>query len=48
MYCFLIGVLLLGLGYVFSYLMNDERVRLSVPTLADTLRKFGIPVQGQA
>lgn len=41
-YCFLIGVVLLGLGYVFSYLLNDERIRLSRPTLAGTLRQFGI------
>ncbi len=41
-YCFLIGVVLLGLGYVFSYLLNDERIRLGRPTLAGTLRQFGI------
>ncbi len=47
-YCFLIGVLLLGLGYIFSYLLNDERVRMGRPTMADTLRRFGIPTPRQA
>ncbi len=47
-YCFLIGVLLLGLGYIFSYLLNDERIRLGRPTLAETLRRFGIPLPRQA
>ena len=42
-YCFLIGVLLLGIGFVFSYLLNDERIRLRPPTVASTLRQFGIP-----
>ena len=42
-YCFLIGVLILGMGYVFSYLLNDERIRLHPPTLEGTLRQFGIP-----
>ena len=42
-YCFLIGVLILGMGYVFSYLLNDERIRLDPPTLEGTLRQFGIP-----
>ena len=32
-YCFLIGVLILGLGYVFSYLLNDGRVRLRRPSV---------------
>ena len=41
-YCFLIGVVLLGLGYVFSYLLNEERIRLARPTLDGTLRQFGI------
>ncbi len=41
-YCFLIGVVLLGLGYVFSYLLNDERIRLRRPTFAGTMRQFGI------
>ena len=42
-YCFLIGVLILGMGYVFSYLSNDERIRFDPPTLEGTLRQFGIP-----
>jgi len=41
-YCFLIGVLLLGIGYVFSYLLTDDRIRLKPPTVASTLRDFGI------
>ena len=41
-YCFLIGVLILGLGYVFSYLLNGERVRLCKPTLESTLRQYGV------
>ena len=43
-YCFLIGVLILGLGFTFSYLLNDDRVRLGRPTLEGTLRRYGIPV----
>ena len=43
-YCFLIGVLILGLGFVFSYLLNDERIRLGRPTLENTLRHYGIPL----
>ncbi len=42
MYCFLIGIFMLGLGYVFSYLLNDERIRLQRPTLEGTLRQYGI------
>ncbi len=42
-YCFLIGVLILGVGFTFSYLLNDERVRLAKPTIEGTLRQFGIP-----
>ena len=41
-YCFLIGIFMLGLGYIFSYLLNDDRIRLSRPTLASTLRQYGI------
>ena len=41
-YCFLIGVLILGLGYVFSYLLNDGRIRLGRPALESTLRQYGI------
>ena len=45
-YCFLIGILMLGLGYVFSYLLSDDRIRLGRPTLADTLRQYGIAPLG--
>ena len=41
-YCFLIGILMLGLGYVFSYLLSDDRIRLRRPTLKDTLLQYGI------
>ena len=44
LYCFLIGIPLLGLGYVFSYLLSDDRIRLRRPTLASTLREFGLPL----
>jgi len=44
MYCFLIGIFMLGAGYLFSYLLNDDRIRLERPTLEGTLREFGIPV----
>ena len=46
-YCFLIGILMLGLGYVFSYLLSDDRLRLRRPTLEDTLRQYGILPVGQ-
>ena len=42
-YCFLIGILILGLGYVFTYLLNDDRLRVGRPTLADTIRQFHLP-----
>ncbi len=41
-YCFLIGVLILGVGFTFSYLLNDERIRFTRPTMESTLRRFGI------
>ena len=41
-YCFLIGILILGLGYVFTYLLSDDRLRVGKPTVSDTLREFGI------
>ena len=41
-YCFLIGMLMLGAGWVFTYLLNDDPVRLRKPTLASTLAQFGI------
>ena len=45
-YCFLIGILMLGTGFVFSYLLSDDRIRLRRPTLEDTLRQFGIATPG--
>ncbi len=42
MYCFLIGILILGLGYVFTYLLSDDRFRAGRPTVEDTLSQFGI------
>ncbi len=44
LYCFLIGVFMLACGYVFSYLLDDSRLRLGRPTLERTLRQYGIPV----
>ncbi len=44
LYCFLIGVFMLVCGYVFSYLLNDSRLRLDRPTLERTLLEYGIPV----
>ena len=46
-YCFLIGILMLGLGYVFSYLLSDDRISLRRPTLEDTLRQYGIAPLGR-
>ena len=43
MYCFLIGIFMLGAGYLFSYLLNDRRIRLGRPTLEGTLHHYGIP-----
>ena len=44
LYCFLVGILMLGAGYVFSYLLDDNRIRLGRPTLEGTLREYGIPL----
>ncbi len=41
-YCFLVGVFVLSLGYVFSYLLNDDRIQLGRQTIVGTLRQFGI------
>ncbi len=43
-YCFLIGILMLGIGYVFTYLLTDDRILLRRPTVAGTLRHFDIPL----
>ena len=42
-YCFLIGILILGVGYTFTYLLNDDRLRHRRPNLADTVRDFDLP-----
>ena len=47
MYCFLVGILMLGGGFLFSYLLTDDRLRMGRPTLEGTLRQFGIPVPGK-
>ena len=48
-YCFLIGILILGLGYLFTYLLNDDRIRVGKPTVQSTARQFGLPpYQAQA
>ena len=43
-YCFLIGIFILGLGFVFTYLLHDDRLQVGKPTIADTLRRYGIPM----
>ncbi len=45
MYCFLIGIFMLGAGYLFSYLLNDGRIRLGRPTLESTLHRYGIAAE---
>ncbi len=47
MYCFLIGILMLGAGYVFSFLLDNDRMRLGRPTLAQTLERHGIVAAGE-
>ena len=42
MYCFLIGIMMLGAGYVVSYLLDDSRLRLGRPTMEATLRRYGV------
>ena len=41
-YCFLIGIFILGVGYVFTYLLNDDHIQIGRPTLENTLRRLGI------
>ncbi|MCI5144972.1 MAG: MFS transporter [Candidatus Electrothrix sp. AR3] len=43
-YCVLIGIFFLGLGYLFSYLLSNDRIRFIKPTLESTLREYGIPL----
>ena len=42
-YCFLSGVLILSIGFVFSMLLNNNRIRLAKPNMATTLFEFNIP-----
>ena len=42
-YCFLIGVLILGIGFIFAFQLSAERIRLERPSLEGTLRQFDIP-----
>ena len=41
-YCFLIGILILGVGYVFTWLLNDRRLRVGRPTIESTLRELAV------
>ena len=43
-YCFLIGVLVLSIGFVFSMLLNNDRIRIAKPTMGSTLLEFNIPL----
>ena len=43
-YCFLVGMLILGLGFTFAFQLNSERIRLEKPSLEGTLRQYGIPL----
>ncbi len=46
MYCFLIGIVMLGVGYVFSFLLDDSRLRLGRPTMEATLKRYGVVGEG--
>ncbi len=41
-YCFLIGMLILGIGFIFAFQLSAERIRLEKPSLEGTLRQYGI------
>ena len=41
-YGFLIGILVLGLGFVLTYLLSDDRIQTGRATLNHTLRRLGI------
>ena len=41
-HCFLIGVVMLVFGYIFTFLLRDDRSQVSRPTVESTLREFGI------
>ncbi len=42
-YCFLVGMLILGLGFIFAFQLSAERIRLQKPSLEETLRQYSIP-----
>ena len=42
-YCFLVGMLILGLGFTFAFQLSSDRIRLEKPSLKGTLRQYGIP-----
>ena len=41
-FCFLSGVVILAVGFVFSFLLSDERFRVGRPSLQETLKQLGI------
>ena len=43
-YCFLIGVLFLAIGFIVSMLLNSERIKIGKPTIEETLMQLRIPV----
>ncbi len=47
-YCFLIGVVMLVFGYIFTFLLRDDRIQVSRPTVERTLREFGIEPRPRA
>ena len=42
-YCFLVGMLILGLGFTFAFQLSSNRIQLEKPSLEGTLRQYGIP-----
>ena len=47
-YCFLIGVVMLVFGYIFTFLLRDDRIQVSRPTVEGTLRELGIEPRPRA
>ena len=47
-YCFLIGVVMLVFGYIFTFLLRDDRIQVSRPTVEGTLGEFGIEPRSRA
>ena len=43
-FCFLSGVVILAIGFVFSYLLSDDRFRVGRPQMRDTLERLGVPI----